>query len=116
MDSQIKLTQEEAEQLKEKYENSLQESIESVKRAYEEEFATAERENCDLAVKAETILFSGAETAAKRLVYLVEHAEKENVQSDCAKFILNNTVAKLLAKSEKDEALEKLIAELTAND
>lgn len=118
-----KVSEKELEKLKDKLDKdlangdaSLQESIAQYKAAYEAEFEVAESENRNLAKTAEKEMFNNALTAAKVLNELAQHADKENVRADCAKFIITSTVGKVLKAAEKDNELEKLLERLGASD
>ncbi len=101
---------EEVDRLLNEHNQTLQDELEQYKRAYAQEFAKDLNNGLDLARKAQDELRSSAMKAAKALIHLAEHADKEEIRFKAATFIYDRSVVKLLEGEE--EGLEKLLAEL----
>lgn len=91
------------------------EELKQYREAYEQEFA--EPDVTALKLKTKKLLVEAVPAAVNRLIFLIDHAEKDSTQLAAAKYVVDAVLGKGGgANLVGDDPLEALLQRLAAND
>lgn len=93
----------------------LADELRAYKEAYEQEFA--EPDIISLKHKTQKLLVEAVPAAVNRLIYLIDHAEKDSTQLAASKYVIDAVLGKGGgAAMVAEDPVEALLQKLAAND